>query len=146
MCLTYCHRRNVLYWNHVDCTLEICDVVSDVGQCDDCRHKRATTCVLTNAPLPVDGGCCHCNVELVQGPQVITPAMLAPLSLGGAEAVEALAELIPVGDVDGEPVIDPDELGIPLVYGRGTEEIEEEEDYFSPGLVYEEVEFEDFEW
>ena len=125
MCVTYCHRRGVLYWNHEDCTSLTCHLAEGPhGRCEDCRHRQEALCRLTNGPLPDSGGCCHCNVDLVQGRQVVTPAMLELPGVGEEEnMVDVLNSLEAPYRVDetGRVVVDPDELGLPFTYGRGTE-------------------------
>lgn len=97
------------------------------GPCATCCHKRETLCGLTRAPLPAAGGCCHWNVELVQGLRQVTPDMVIPLGLWPGEAIAQALERLdaPLAWVNGEPVIDPDSLGLPDTYGVGTEEVEE---------------------
>jgi hypothetical protein len=130
MCVTYCHRRQVLYWNHEDCSSQTCPLVNGPhGRCDDCRHRRGDICRLTNAPLPESGGCCHGNVALAQGLRVVTRTMLEPLGVGAEEMVaEVLERWGAPYEVNGrgQVVVDPDELGIPTVYGLGAEAVGEE--------------------
>ncbi len=131
MCVTFCHRRWVLYWNHEPCSFEFCPfAVEKPRRCQSCRYRQASNlCGLTRAALPVPegkGGCCHWNIELVTGPQSVTADMLAPLGGPGLEPVETiLAFLAAPYEVDeaGQVWIDPDRLGLPEVYGRGTEEL-----------------------
>ena len=94
MCVSYCYRQGVLFWNHDDCSSIFCPVVSeDHGSCQICRHRREEQiCALTNAPLPEIGGCCHWNVQLVEGPVPVTPAMVAPLAGFYDTARNVLAE------------------------------------------------------
>jgi hypothetical protein len=127
MCVTFCHRRGVLYWNHASCAVETCDLARGPhGRCETCRHCQADICRATNAPLP-DGGCCHWNVALVQGRVEITPAMLELLGSGSGETMDQVLERWEVPHHQLGPLvqvwIDPDELGIPAVYGMGTETV-----------------------
>lgn len=141
MCVTYCHRRRVLFWNHVDCADDICSLVGrEHGHCGECRNARdggtsasaEGICGLTNAPIPDDGrGCCHFNVDWVDGLQVVTPEMLAPLGfdIKKESIIEVLDELdapYHVGD-DGTIRVEPEELELPQVYGVGTEPVVEDE-------------------
>lgn len=81
MCVSYCHLRNLLYWNHESCSRDLCPVAGTIpGRCQNCRHQADGTCALTHAPLPGAGGCCHWNVTPVDGMIQITPAMIAPLA------------------------------------------------------------------
>ena len=128
MCITYCHRRSILYWNHEDCAAQ-CELARGPhGGCADCRHRQGALCGLTRAPLP-GTGCCHWNVVLVGGPQVVTPAMLELLGMADGEtAADALARWDAPYQVDGsrQVVVDPGRLGIPAVYGVGTESVGDE--------------------
>lgn len=148
MCVTFCHRLEILYWNHENCTRLTCEVVDDVGRCIDCIHQRQEgVCALTNAPLPVTGRCCHCNVTQKKGMRLVTRPMLAPLNVGDKAMVTVLEKLdVPVHNVcPGIIMIDPDELGLPFVYGEGTEPEEEDDDDLPFGPI-DISEFEDFEW
>lgn len=129
MCVTFCHRRGVLYWNHDDCSFEFCPVVSEAhGHCLSCQYRQPAgdICALTRAPLPETGGCCHWNVELVSGLQPVTPQMLAPLNVTGPETVSDLLTSLaaPHEVAAGDQVwIDPNRLGVPEIYGLGLEEL-----------------------
>lgn len=127
MCVTYCHRQRVLFWNHDTCSFEVCPVVGEEhGRCCSCRYARGQTCALTRVPLPTVGGCCHWNVNLVTGPQLVTPEMLAPLGIVGPEPIEAILAGLDAPyqrDAAGQAWVDPDRLGLPEVYGVGTEEL-----------------------
>ena len=133
MCVTFCHRKNVLYWNHDDCAVHCPLADGPQGACETCRHHlQQGICWLTNAPLPESGGCCHHDVVPVQGWQVVTCEMLAPLGVAnGEKATDVLARWdAPHRRLDHQgrvALVDPDELGIPEVaYGIGTEAIREE--------------------
>lgn len=95
MCVTFCHRRRLLYWNHDPCTTDMCPVAGEAPRpCQTCRHRRDDdTCALTNASLPEAGGCCHWNVTLTGGLIPVTPAMVAPLAGFFETAKEVLADL-----------------------------------------------------
>lgn len=127
MCITYCHRRNILYWDHEDCHPAQCELVRGPHRrCADCRHRREAICRLTNASLPESKGCCHYNVEVVHGPQLVTPEMLQLLQLDPDETViEALEGRNVKHHLErttGIVLIDPDELPVPTSsYGRGTD-------------------------
>jgi len=129
MCVAYCHRRGVLYWTHVDCSFEICPFVAEEpNRCASCRHREPAgdLCGLTRAPLPAVGGCCHWNVEPLSGPQWVTWEMLEPLGVGQESTADLLDDLdAPYGqDEFGQIWIDPDCLGLPEIYGLGTETLE----------------------
>lgn len=128
MCVTFCHRRRVLYWNHESCSFDFCSLtVEEPGRCQSCRYRQGGDfCGLTRAALPAPagrGGCCHWNVELVTGPQPVTLEMLAPLDAGPEPAETLLSGLDAPYEVDpdGRIWIDPDRLDLPEVYGLGTE-------------------------
>jgi len=128
MCVTFCHRRGVLYWNHASCEPQTCDLARGPhGRCETCLHRQAGICRATNAPLPDAGGCCHWNVALVQGRVEITPAILDLLGSGPGETMDQVLERWEVPHHQlGHLVqvwIDPDELGVPEVYGIGTETV-----------------------
>ena len=121
MCVTYCHRRRVLYWNHEDCD---CDLAQGPhGRCETCRHCQAGICRATNAPLPEAGGCCHWGVELTRDWQVVTLAMLELLGVAPTET--ELGVLVrwdaPYHLQNSRMWVAPGELGLPDVYGAGTE-------------------------
>jgi len=124
MCVTFCHRNLILFFNHEDCPPQLCPVGATVpGTCDDCYHRQGDLCGLTRAPLPDGGGCCHRNVTLVTDRQVVTPVMCALLGRGANETVvDLLAGLDAPCHVDdvGRAWVDPDALGLPDIYGRGT--------------------------
>jgi len=126
VCLTFCNRFAVLYWNHDDCHPLDCAVAEGPhGRCDDCRHRGPDQrCGLTHTPLPEAGGCCHWNVEPVAGPREVTRDMLAPIGIGLEETevyvlrrLEVPYELGPQGEV----LIEPARLGLPLTFGQGTD-------------------------
>jgi hypothetical protein len=135
MCIAFCHKRRVLFFTHEDCPPLQCRWSNPAlwGRCGDCRHRRDGRCGLTNAPLPVPGGgCCHWNVPLVDGKQVVGAEEVQLLPAFGVDqaAVEVLDsygvwyEL----DSDGRPLVDPDELVLPLMYGRGSEPAGEDDE------------------
>lgn len=125
MCVTWCFRQAWLFWNHDPCSFEFCPaVVEQHGRCASCRHRQKTACALTGAPLPAEGGCCHWNVEPVQGRQRVTLEMLAPLGVEPNETVvEVLDSLGAPYQVDeqGNVWVEPARLGLPFSYGLGTE-------------------------
>jgi hypothetical protein len=124
-----CHCRQILYFNHEDCQPIDCAFVNERhGLCQDCRHRRVDgdrlSCGLTRMALPAQGGCCHFNVELVSGPQLVTREMLTVLRISRYEAERAIleGEDIPYHtDDQGGLWVDPDELGLPHTYGLGTD-------------------------
>jgi hypothetical protein len=93
-------------------------------------------CRLTHAPLPEAGGCCHHNVALIRGWQVVTRAMLEPLGIGAGETeadvlirwgVSAHLSWDQVDRRGQVALIDPDQLAAPeTAYGVGTETVGEE--------------------
>ena len=130
MCITFCHRRRVLYWNHADCHPFECEIALELhGRCLDCRHQNDDRCGLTNAPLPDSGGCCHWNVAPTREPQIVTREMLAPLEFDIVESEVYLLKSLEAPYTwtsDGQLSIDPDMLGLPFTYGLGTERLPEE--------------------
>ncbi len=131
MCVTWCHRRAVLYWNHVDCDGHICPLAGESHlPCAACRHQSEPHCGLTRAPLPADGaGCCHHNVDLAEGWQEVDREMLAPLGIRVDETEEyvlkregVLYQRRPRGGIQ----VDVDTLGLPYIYGRGTDHLPDE--------------------
>jgi hypothetical protein len=125
--VTFCNRQKMLFWNHADCHPAECELAGQTAPCGSCRHRGAV-CALTNAPLPAQGGCCHWNIPLVAGRQEVTPRMLAILGLRPDETVEFVLQNLDVPyhcGPRGETMIDPEELGLPLTYGLGTEHLPE---------------------
>lgn len=134
MCMTWCHRRQILYWNHEDCHPVDCPQVNEKhGRCDDCRHRleeaERVWCGLTRTALPAQGGCCHWNVEIGQGPQEVTRETLVlfePSPLEPEVFVLVRQEVSYQSDGSGRVYVDPDELGLPYTYGLGTDCLPEE--------------------
>lgn len=126
MCVSFCHRRNHLYWNHEDCDGTWCEFAEGQhSSCQTCRHFRENKCALTNsAALPAAGGCCHHNVIPLSGARPVTPELISLLGIGSREKV---AEALDSRNVcyrqgpDGRIFVDPDDLPLPFVYGQGTE-------------------------
>lgn len=131
MCVSWCHKLNLLYWNHEDCSPALCDLAGRIeGLCQDCRHRAGTLCGLTRAPLPDQGGCCHHNVTLARGAQPVAQADLILLWPDPAESVTAILDRLEAPYTvagDGRVLVDPDELGLPERYGTGTEPVLEPE-------------------
>lgn len=149
MCVSFCPRRRVLFWNHEDCEPRECAfAVGPHGSCATCRHHRdsvcaptevgrqtpvcpqPSVCALTNAPLPEVGGCCQHDIKAVEGLQEICWDMLAPLRIGPDETVEQFLKCYEVPYVHGscsEVLVDPDDLGLPQTFGLGTEHLDDEE-------------------
>lgn len=125
MCVTFCHRCSVLYFNHDDCSPQLCPVGATIsGSCADCRHRQGDLCGLTRALLPAAGGCCHYSVTLVTEPQIVTSAMCDLLGMGANETVADLLLGLDAPfetDADGQIWIDPNKLGLPETYGLGTD-------------------------
>lgn len=95
MCVTFCHCRRLLYWNHDPCTVDMCPVADESPQpCQTCRHRRDDDiCALTNASLPEVGGCCHWNVTLTEELVPVTSGMAAPLAGYFDRVKEVLADV-----------------------------------------------------
>jgi hypothetical protein len=134
MCITWCHQRQILYWNHDHCHPVDCPRVREKhGRCEACPHRLEgegrVLCGLTRAALPEQGGCCHWNVEVTQGRQKVTWEMLVLLdrSRSEPERVVLTMEDVPYQtDETGELWVDPDNLGLPYTYGLGTDHLVEE--------------------
>jgi dihydropteroate synthase len=124
-------RRKIFFWNHDDCSFEICPLVAEEhGRCYSCTHRQGDNCGLTRSPLPAWGGCCHWNVEVVEDPQPVTPAMLEPLGVTAAEPVAAVLASLDAPytlDDQGQIWVDPADLGLSETYGIGTETVDVEE-------------------
>src|SRR5688572_30226035 len=126
MCVTFCHKLKRLYWDHEDCHSARCLLAGKPQEsCNSCRHKSGDICMLTNSLLPAEGGCCHYNVELVQGAQLVTRELLSLLEIMPDETIVEALEYRNVryhqgagGDII---FVDPDELPLPTTYGRGTD-------------------------
>jgi len=124
MCVSLCHRRKLLYFNHEDCHPAQCAFTQPTGSCADCRHRQGALCGLTRAALPTDGGCCHFNVTLIADEVLlVTRTTLALLGVRERERIETALEAYDVyyevtGDGVSVPIVD---LAIPDIYGRGTE-------------------------
>ncbi len=108
-------------------------VNEDHGRCEGCRHRLEgedrALCGLTRAALPLQGGCCHWNVELTQGPQKVIRAMLLLIEVNPSEPVLEVLNLTDVpyrSDQNGDLFVDPDDLPLPDTYGLGTDHLAEE--------------------
>ena len=125
MCITFCHRRRLLYQNHEDCELFFCPFATGpYPSCQSCCHRRDGRCALTNAELPAQGGCCHHNVEPAEGPQSVGREMVEPLGLAVEDTeLYVLRREAVIYDLrhDGTVTVNPDELGLPYTYGLGTD-------------------------
>lgn len=92
--------------------------------------NKATVCGLTHA-YPQSDGCCHHNVEIIHAEQPVTRQMLnfPDLEEGDETVLEALQNRDVPFDVNdqGQIVVSPGELGLPLTYGIGTEDPKEED-------------------
>lgn len=125
MCVTWCHRLGLLYFNHFDCDRRECRFAGVEGEdCAGCRHCRGSICGLTGAAHPW-GGCCHYNIERATGPQRVTAATVRLLYPGANELPGAVLDGFDLPyriDEAGEVWFDPAGApGLPLVYGLGTE-------------------------
>jgi hypothetical protein len=132
VCVSFCHKRRLLFFTHEDCPPLQCRWTDPAlwGRCEDCRHGHNGRCGLTNAPLPVPGGgCCHWNVSLVGGEQAIGPEQVQLLpAYGVGQTVGEILGSYGISydcDGDGRPLIDPDELVLPVVYGRGSDSVDD---------------------
>jgi hypothetical protein len=151
MCLSYCHRRKVLYKNHGDCSFVDCPFVGDEMQiytgCNSCCHQQDHICALTGSPLPAEQRCCHWNVIPVQGEQVVTLETLKPLGIMGNETVVEMLDWLDAPyrvDGQGRVLVDLSRLGLPATYGLGTEILVDEEamDWSEWNLIWLEAECE----
>lgn len=130
MCVTWCYRRRLLFWNHEDCPTSLCEFAGqDASRCADCRYRRNDGyCALTNHSLPATGSCCHWNVTVTEGPQPVLAEMLGLLWPVEGESVATVLDRLdaPYTLADNGVVwVDPDTLGLPEVYGVGTDEPDE---------------------
>jgi hypothetical protein len=119
MCVTFCHRKRILFWNHDSCLCSVADE-EDYESCQTCLHRRGKICALTNEAILKSGGCCHCGVQMVAGVVQVTPAMAAPL-VGFFDAVKnVMPKDIPYQTVNRDWQVSAeytpklDELGIPF--------------------------------
>ena len=128
MCLTYCHRRRVIYWNHSDCDRFTCKLAGKpTPPCKTCRHHRTDgRCGLTRSPLPAGGGgCCHHNVEPLTGLQPVSRETLAPLAIRPDETVAAVLQREGIDYRQAAPrlyLVDPLSLSSPYTFGVGTDD------------------------
>lgn len=135
MCLSYCHRQAVLFWNHRDCQSAACRYAPALlgrtagtagWQCATCIHRVEDHCGLTGAPLPERGGCCHYNVTLAQGTISVERMIGYPWAVSPAAALDTLGVAFTVRG--GQIEVELGELvhSTPDIYGRGTDPPEEE--------------------
>lgn len=110
MCVTLCHRRKILYWNHDQC---LCPFAGEAHHsCRSCRHRQDGLCALTNGALPDSGGCCHWGIEPVSGQVRVTPAVAAPLVGFYDAAKNILPPGIPYEARDGEWWVSAEYVGL----------------------------------
>lgn len=128
ICVSFCHRRRILYFIHQDCSLVACRYADPVahGKCESCCHKRGDLCYLTNARLPNSGGCCHYIVELVRGEQVIGLEQVRLLEPSPGQSVAGVLDDYYIDtyvQFNGKVLLDPDGLPLPETYGLGTDKL-----------------------
>ena len=144
MCVSLCHKRQMLYFNHEDCLPVQCPFTVPMGRCTDCRHRRGDLCGLTRAALPAASGCCHFNVALYAGDTLpATPETIALLGQRPGESIETTLDAYDVYyEVSGTGVVSVpiDDLAIPDIYGQGTEPEEE----FEPDNFVGRIDWADF--
>lgn len=125
MCVSLCHRRKLLYFNHEDCLPIDCEYAGgEHGRCADCTHRQGQVCGLTHDVLPPRGGCCHCNVPILSGDIAVTPEMVSLLDYRpGSRILDILAQndVYYIKQNIGPPIVNPDYLASPVTYGYGTE-------------------------
>lgn len=129
MCLSYCHRRNVLWWNHASCRAADCAWAAgnfpEHWRCVSCPHRQGEQCGLTGMALPVRGGCCHFGVTRVHGQVVVPGRALNYVWRDGLAAELGWAGVnYEMDAAEGTVQLDVDELAAPFIYGEGTEEDE----------------------
>ena len=139
MCLTYCHRRDLLFDSDTD---DVCGVCSfnfqDEKTCDVCVHQTSAkslsderACALARAPQPARRWCCHCNVQPKSGWRGLDPSgkdMRGHLrrlcvDLPWANHATPMAVVLEMygaeyqSNAQGEYTLNLDSLAVPLVYG-----------------------------
>ena len=123
MCISYCHLKADLFFNHEDCSPQVCKYAQiKHPSCDTCHHLQGDVCGLTRCPRPSIGGCCHWNVELISGLQPITLADVQMLGVGVNETIcDVLAGFDVAYEVDaqGQVWLDLDRLALPEIFGWG---------------------------
>lgn len=133
MCVSFCHRKQILYFNHEDCRLSECEyaAVDTHGLCARCRHRQGVVCGLTGASLPEKGGCCHGSVKRTLGSVRVSEEMVALLRGRPNETVKDIVQAYDVPyDLDertGAVFIELDEVVKPDIYGQGTEPVQDDQ-------------------
>jgi len=145
MCVSLCHRRKLLFFNHEDCRPVQCAFTEPAGNCGDCRHRQGNVCGLTRATLPASGGCCHFNVNpITDDTLTATTNTIALLGLRTGERIETALDAYDVyyevSDDTGEVLVPIDDLAIPDIYGQGTEP----EEKFEPDNFADRIDWADF--
>lgn len=132
MCLQWCHVRNLLIDNDLDCGLWCPDAIRLARQaerCESCAHffPARRQCRLTGEKAPLARTCCHHNIPLRRLEKVVLRlGETVPPQLLQAHGIRSLAELFLV--VDSAPAPPPGNpadgieldarcLSVPLVYG-----------------------------
>lgn len=124
MCISFCHRKRILYLNHSDCSPIWCEFAghSDYGLCETCHHRDGQMCTLTHRPLPAERSCCHHNVAACREPIALTDERIAVLRLFDQPVRELLDEYgVPYRVDDQTITVHPDDFVLPRTYGKGTD-------------------------
>jgi hypothetical protein len=128
MCLTFCHRRDLLFDSDTDNVCGVCSFnFQDDKACDACVHQSGEptlaaerACALAHAPQPARRWCCHCNVQPKSGWRGLDSSgkdlrgHLRRLPL--AHVLEMYGAEYQSGE-PGEYTLNLDSLAVPLVYG-----------------------------
>lgn len=126
MCVSFCHRRKILYFIHQDCSLVECRYADPAthGECNSCCHKWGDLCSLTNSPLPNSGRCCHYNVKFVKGEFEIGLDQVQLLEPSPGQSIADVLEDYYldgyISSPNGTILLNPDKLLLPDTYGLGS--------------------------
>ena len=126
MCLSLCHIRRMVYFNHEENLCGGCarNLLRSAGSCVTCQHRQGAVCLLTAMRTPVRGWCCHYDVSPIAGVLSLTPDVVGPVlrwDFGGdiAEMLETfgVAFTTHATGADTEYRVAVEDLAVPWVYG-----------------------------
>ncbi len=125
MCLSLCHVRKMLYFNHEEDLCFTCahNWPATADPCVDCLHYQSegAVCLLTSMKIPWRGWCCHFDAVPIEGRLTVTQDVVEPALLRDHGSLADIfwsfgIEAVLAQDNVGQSVAVAD-LVVPWVYG-----------------------------